>query len=138
MNKDAIIIIDDDEDDLELLELAFQELKIENQVVIFNNGFKFLEYMKATHNNTFLILCDMNMPVINGLELKRIISEDEDLRLKCVPFVFMSTSTATDAVMKAYSFGVQGYFIKPTKFSELKELAVFMINYWSKSQRPTR
>ena len=136
MNVNPIIIIDDDEDDLELIQRAFKELEIENEIIVFNDGFKFLEFVKAIHNKTFLILCDINMTLISGLELKRRIYEDEELRLKCVPFVFLSTSKASDAIMKAYSFGVQGYFIKPISFPELKEMLSYIVNYWKHSQHP--
>ncbi len=136
MNKNPIIIVDDDIEDLELMQQAFEQLNIENEIIVFNNGLKFLEFIKVTHNKTFFILCDINMSPINGLELKRRIYEDEELRLKCVPFVFLSTSGASSTVMRAYSFGVQGYFVKPSSFEETKEMLLFIINYWSHSQHP--
>src|SRR5688500_2653945 len=95
-----IVIIDDDDEDLEMIQQAFQELKVENEVVIFNDGFKFLDFIRATQNKIFFILCDINMSKIGGLELKAQIYEDEALRLKCVPFLFMSTSRASDEIMK--------------------------------------
>ncbi len=61
MNKKPIIIIDDDNDDLELMQLAFSKLNIDNEVIVFNDGYKFLEYIKHTKNKTFFILCDINM-----------------------------------------------------------------------------
>jgi CheY-like chemotaxis protein len=136
MNENPIIIIDDDDDDLEMIQQAFIELKIENEIIVFNDGVKFLEFVKSTRNKTFLILCDVNMTLIDGLELKRRIYEDEELRLKCVPFVFLSTSRASDAIMEAYSFGVQGYFIKPDSFAQIKEMLSYIVDYWKHSQHP--
>ncbi len=136
MNKKPIIVIDDDEDDLELILQAFSELNIENEIIVFNDGLKFLEYMKATENKTFFILCDINMAKLSGIELKKIIYDDEKLRMKCVPFIFLSTSSASGSIMKAYSYGVQGYFIKPNKLIEIKNILQAMVTYWSQSHHP--
>jgi FixJ family two-component response regulator len=136
MNKNPIIIVDDDNEDLEMIQQAFAELNIENEIIIFNDGLKFLDFLRETQNKTFFILCDINMSVINGLELKQRIYEDEVLRLKCMPFVFLSTSGSSNLVMKAYSYGVQGYFIKPANFQEIKDMLLRIVNYWSYSQHP--
>ena len=136
MNNKPIIIVDDDNEDLELMQQAFAQLNIENEIIVFDNGFKFLDFIRGMRNKAFFILCDINMSPINGLELKKRIYEDEDLRLKCVPFVFVSTSGASNSVMKAYSFGVQGYFIKPNTFEEMKNMLSYIINYWKYSQHP--
>jgi DNA-binding response OmpR family regulator len=78
------------------------------------------------------------MSRISGLELKKRIFEDERLRLKCIPFIFLSTSGASDSIMRAYSFGVQGYFIKPNSFDELKARLQSIVSYWEGSQHPNR
>ncbi len=136
MNNKPIIIIDDDNDDLDLIKEAFSELDIENEIIVFDDGYKFLDFIRATQNRAFFILCDINMAKINGLQLKQIIYDDEVLRIKCVPFIFLSTSGASASVMRAYSYGVQGYFVKPSTFEEIKELLQFIIKYWSHSEHP--
>lgn len=136
MNKNPIIVIDDDKDDLELIQQAFSELNIENEIIVFDNGLEFLEYIKATKSGTFFILCDINLSSLTGIQLKKIIYDDEQLRTKCVPFIFLSTSGASSSIMKAYSYGVQGYFIKPNSFEKLKSVLYAMITYWSESQHP--
>lgn len=138
MNKKPIIVIDDDKDDLELMQQAFSELNIDNEIIVFDDGLKFLEYVKATENGTFFILCDINMSKLPGMELKKIIYDDEQLRIRCVPFIFLSTSGASSSIMKAYSYGVQGYFIKPNTLEKLKSILHAMITYWSESQHPNR
>ncbi|RYF77706.1 MAG: response regulator [Chitinophagaceae bacterium] len=107
MNNRPIILIDDDDDDLELMKDAFSQLKTENEIICFDDGTKFIEYMRAMEGCVFFILCDVNMAKTSGLELKSIIYDDEKLRLKCVPFIFLSTSRASNEIMKAYSFGVK-------------------------------
>lgn len=136
MNNNPIIIIDDDEDDLEFLKQAFIDLGIDNEIIIFSDGHAFLDYMSDTEQKTFFILCDINMAKINGLELKQRIFEDERLRMKCMPFIFLSTSAGSAAVMRAYSFGVQGYFIKPPKYEDIMVLLQKIIAYWTDSQHP--
>jgi CheY-like chemotaxis protein len=136
MNKNPIIVVDDDLDDLDIIKQVFTELKVENEIIYFDNGFKFLEYMWTTDKPTFFILCDMNLVIINGLELKRKIYEDSRLRLKCVPFILSSTMKASSAIMEAYSFGVQGYFVKPNNIKEYTDMIHAMIIYWSYSQHP--
>ena len=136
MNKKPIIVIDDDNDDLELIQQAFSELNIDNEIIVFDDGYKFLEYIKKTKNGTFFILCDINMVKLTGIELKKIIYDDERLRIKCVPFIFLSTSSASHSIMKAYSYGVQGYFIKPNNLEKLKSVLQAMITYWSDSHHP--
>lgn len=137
MNNKPIIIIDDDDEDLDLIKDAFAQLKIENEIIVFNTGFKFLDFIRETNNRAFFILCDINMSRISGLELKKFLYDDEHLRLKCVPFIFLSTSGASTEVLKAYSYGVQGYFVKPPTFEKIKDMLQFIITYWSYSQYPT-
>jgi CheY-like chemotaxis protein len=136
MNNRPIIIIDDDDEDLEFIKSAFAELSVENEIIVFDDGFEFLDFIRSTEKAVFFILCDVNMRKINGLQLKKMIYDDERLRLKCVPFIFMSTSRASTAVMEAYSYGVQGYFVKPPTFELLKDLMQFILNYWNHSERP--
>ena len=136
MNTNPIIIIDDDEDDIKIIKEAFKELDAENEIITFTDGFKFLEFIKATDKKALFILCDINMSKIGGLELKKRIFQDDRLRLKCVPFLFFSTSNASASILEAYSFGVQGYFVKPNSMQEYKNILQSMINYWSYSQHP--
>ena len=106
MNANPILIIDDDLDDLDLMKQAFRELEVKNEIIAFTNGLMFLTFMAETPTKPFFILCDMNLNSINGLELKRRISADERLRLKCIPFLIYSTSRAAPSIIEAYSYNV--------------------------------
>ena len=138
MNANPIVVIDDDDEDIEMITQAFKEIKVENDVITFRSGEAFLDFIRTTDQRVFFILCDINMSRISGLELKKRIFEDERLRLKCIPFIFLSTSGASDSIMRAYSFGVQGYFIKPNSFDELKTRLQSIVSYWEGSQHPNR
>ncbi|MFN2440006.1 MAG: response regulator [Chitinophagaceae bacterium] len=135
-NSNPIILIDDDIDDIELFQEGFKELGVENEIVVFTDGNKFYDYISTTDRKSFFIFCDINMHKLNGFQLKQKIFDNEEIRLKCIPFLMLSTSGASSSVMEAYSLNVQGYFIKPNSVSEIKDMFDRVIKYWSISQRP--
>jgi len=135
-NSNPIIIIDDDFEDLELFQDAFKELGIENEIIVFSDGNKFYDYMSATGKKAFFIFCDVNMHRINGFELKKMIFDNEELRMRCIPFLMLSTSGAPESVLEAYSLNVQGYFVKPNTMREIKDMFEIVVKYWAISQRP--
>jgi CheY-like chemotaxis protein len=136
MNFNPIIIIDDDDDDLELIRESLAELKLENEIIVFNDAMKFLTFVKKIPSSVFFILCDINMSPVNGLELKQLTYEDEEVRRRCIPFVFLSNSGDLNTVTKAFSFGVHGYFVKPSSAQGLKDMLLSIVNYWNQSQHP--
>jgi DNA-binding NarL/FixJ family response regulator len=73
---------------------------------------------------------------LNGFELKQKIFDNEEIRLKCIPFLMLSTSGASKSVLEAYSLNVQGYFIKPNSVQGIKDMFEIVVKYWSISQRP--
>ena len=135
-NNFPILIIDDSEGERELVKIAFTELGIDNEIIFFSNGFTFLEYIRSETKGTFLILCDVNMPGLTGMDIKKIVQDDKQLRLKCIPFILFSTSSANTSVKEAYSHGVQGYFIKPNDIEQLIEIFYAIVCYWNFSETP--
>jgi CheY-like chemotaxis protein len=131
MKNGSIIIIDDDEDDRELYKLAFEDLNVLNKVVIFFDSVDAFEYLKTTHEEIFFILCDIDMPKLNGLELREKINEDETLRLKAIPFLFLSSLDSDELVDKAFTLNIQGYFTKPSSVERLKIILVAIMSYWN-------
>jgi CheY-like chemotaxis protein len=136
MNTDPIIIIDDDEGSCELTRLAFEQLVMENELIFFHDSLKFIDYIKAETGGTFFIICDINMPKIDGLELKKILDEDERTRFKAIPFIFLTTTAAPKSVMKAYSRCAHGVFIKPDTVQELSDMFQIITMYWKQSLHP--
>ena len=109
MNKTgAIIIIEDDSDDQEMFSEVFKELNYKNEIVFFNDGQEALTYMTAKTTEPFIVFSDINMPKLNGMELRKQIHENEDMRLKTIPYLFFTTSAAQEAVVDAYS---KSYFL---------------------------
>jgi two-component SAPR family response regulator len=126
-----IIIIDDDVDDQEILKEAIKELQLSNVIKSFSNCADALYYLMDTEEQPFLIICDINLPVMSGLEFRRKIVESDRIRKKSIPFVFLSTSSRIEYVEEAYDMMVQGYFKKPNTMQEVKEILKISVNYWN-------
>jgi len=139
MNKNGpVVIIEDDEDDREILEDIFKELDYKNEIMFFGDGEEALAYINQEDAFPFLILSDINMPKISGLELKRKIQTDAALQLKCIPYLFFTTSASKNAVIDAYSMSAQGFFIKEHSRRELQNTIKTIMEYWKRCYSPNQ
>lgn len=137
MNKAGpIIIIEDDLDDQELLSDVFLSLKYPNEVIFFSEGEEALKYLTETLIEPFIIFSDINMPRLSGMELRNKIHENEDLRIKSIPYLFFSTSAEQSYIIDAYSKSIQGFFVKPSDYSEIKDTIHIIVQYWLKCVSP--
>lgn len=137
MNKSGpIIIIEDDLDDQEFLANVFEELLYPNEVIFFNDGEQALDYLTETTIEPFIIFSDINMPKLNGIELRAKVHENEDLRMKSIPYLFFSTVAEQKHVIEAYSKSVQGFFVKPSDFKQMKEMIKNIVEYWQTCVSP--
>lgn len=137
MNKTGpIIVIEDDSDDQELLVMVFKELGFKNEIIFFEDGEAALDYLIKSDVEPFIILSDINMPKLNGLELRKKVHTNEDLRIKCIPYLFFSTSAEQEYVVDAYSESVQGFFVKPHSFDKLKRTIRIIVEYWQECESP--
>ena len=137
MNKSGpIVLIDDDEDDLNFFNSALRALGVKNEILMFQKAEDFLEFMNDVKESVFFILCDINMPLINGFEVKKRIISNPALSAVSIPFIFLSTSSAAGMIKTAYKEAIQGYFIKPSNFEGIKTMFQNIINYWASSEHP--
>jgi len=137
MNKGGpIIIIEDDLDDQEILTEVFNEINCKNKILFFADGELALEYLTTTEIEPFIIFSDINMPKLNGMQLREKIHENEDLRLKSIPYLFFSTSAEQQHVVDAYSKSIQGFFVKPSNYGELKATISTIVSYWEACVSP--
>lgn len=133
----TILLVDDDKANLVLVERAIRKLHYQNKIVFMNNGAEALEYLRDRENPVpFIIISDINMPKMNGLELLRELQEDEFLSQKAIPFVFLSSSSTQAEVKEAYRQNAQGYFEKPVEFRDLVTLIEKVLEYWAKCIHP--
>ena len=137
MNKNGpIIIIEDDADDQEILKGVFRKLNYENEIIYFGDGEKALKYLLTMSIKPFLILSDINMPRLNGMELREKIYNNEQLNLRCIPYLFLTTAAEQPLVIKAYSKSVQGFFVKPSSLQGIEKLILSIMNYWKECHSP--
>lgn len=135
-NNNPIIVIEDDLDDQEMLKEVFEDLAYPNEIRFFGDGEEALEFLNRTDIIPFLILSDINLPKLDGFALRNKVKMDAALQVKCIPYIFFSTSTNQKAVIDAYSLSVQGFFIKDDKFEDLKDTIQTIMKYWQKCAAP--
>jgi CheY-like chemotaxis protein len=139
MNKTGpIIVIEDDKDDQDILVEIFKKLGYENKIVYFLDGNEALEYLNNSDVQPFLILSDINMPKINGFELRNKIFTNEQLQNKCIPYLFFTTGANKKAVVDAYALSVQGFFIKPSSRVGLENTIKKIVEYWQECIAPSQ
>lgn len=137
MDKNGpVVIIEDDEDDQQLFIEIFNNLKYDNEVIFFTAGNEALEYLNQTKVVPFLILSDVNLRKVDGLELREIIKTSHLLHLKCTPYLFFTTTIAKQYVVEAYSKSVQGFFQKPNSYTQLEGTVKKIMEYWKECYVP--
>ncbi len=135
-SHEPIIIVDDDTDDRLVIREVVARLAIRNELREFPNGMGVLKYLRTTREKPFIILCDINMPVMDGLALRKEINNDEFLRSKSIPFVFLTTAANPMQIRKAYDMTVQGFFIKDATFDEMEGTLRCILDYWDQCKHP--
>lgn len=132
-----IIIVDDDPDDQDIIQFVFRELDIPNKLIRFTDALAAFSYLKTTEEQPFLIFSDINMPQQSGIEFKRDIDNDPDLRRKSIPFIFYTTSNSQEHVNEAYTeLTVQGFFQKGENLSLIRDTLKTIIEYWKRCRHP--
>lgn len=129
-----ILIVEDDPNDVELTMTALGDYNLANEVVITRDGQQALDYLYCAgefkdrpKDNPAVMLLDLKLPKVGGLEVLQRIKADE--QLKMIPIVVLTSSKEEKDVMRSYSLGVNGYVVKPVDFHEfvnaVKELGAF-------------
>lgn len=131
-----IIIVEDDRDDEDVIKACLAESGFNNEIRWMRNGREALDYLRITSENPFIILCDMLMPMLNGLELLKTINADPVLHKKAIPFVFMTRVDSEDLVAEAFNLFAQGFFIKGDNYQALKAQIACILTYWKHSRHP--
>lgn len=132
-----IIIIEDDADDRFLLEEIFNKLNYQNEVMFFADSEQALEFFLSTQIVPFLIISDINLPKLDGFQLRDRIRADAPPLIRCVPYLFFSTASSQKALMDAYELSVQGFFVKEHSYEELETTVKVIIDYWKRCVPPS-
>ena len=129
-----ILIVEDDPKDVELTLTALEEYNLANEVVVTRDGEEALDYLYCrgnfttrTNDNPAVLLLDLKLPKVDGLEVLQQIKSDEKLRM--IPVVVLTSSREEKDMVASYKLGVNAYVVKPVDFHEfvnaIKELGVF-------------
>lgn len=136
--KGKIVLVDDEKYEKTLLEMALLQKQWKIELVYFKNPMEAFEFLKKTDDEIFLIIADMNMPGMNGLDLKKAIDMEKALFQKSIPFIFFSNSASKEQITQAYDYRVQGYFTKPLTVEEQANQLDIIIKYWIISRHPNK
>ena len=129
-----ILMVEDDPRDVELTLTALEDYKLANEVVVCRDGQEALDYLynrgkfvNRVNENPAVMLLDLKLPKVDGLEVLQQIKSDE--RLGMIPVVVLTSSHEEKDMMRSYKLGVNAYVVKPVDFHEfvnaVKELGVF-------------
>lgn len=130
-----ILLLEDDSVDQDAVKRAFKALKVTNPLVIGNNGEEGLAYLQNKANRgPCLILLDIKMPKMDGLEFLREIKKDEGL--KQIPVVVLTSSKEERDKVESFKLGVAGYMVKPSIHENFFEIIRTIDLYWTLSETP--
>jgi len=129
----TILLVEDDEVDVKALKWAFEKLKVANPLVIARDGVEALELM-ASLSRPYLVITDINMPRMNGIELLRKIRQSVDYRDSIV-FVLTTSNDEQDKI-DAYDLNVAGYMLKTDMGTSFTRAISLIDNYWKVVEFP--
>jgi len=132
-----IILVEDDEDDIEIFKEVLRELDFPNQLISFRRPDNAYHFLDKNNEQPFIIISDVNLPGMSGLEFKNKLDANENLRKKSIPFIFYSTSAEKKYITTAYiNLTVQGYFRKADNIRAIKNQLTIILEYWKICQHP--
>lgn len=131
-----VLLVEDDEVDVMNVRRAFKKGNITNPLFVAGNGLEALEQLRsdAIPKSRRLVLLDLNMPKMNGIEFLRALRADSELRV--TPVVVLTTSDAERDKVEAYNLHVAGYLLKPVTFASFCETMASLNRYWTLVELP--
>ena len=134
-NAKPILLVEDDKVDSMTIKRALREIKVTNRLDIASNGEEALEFLRDGKNEKpGIILLDLNMPKMNGIEFLRIMKQDDVL--KAIPVVVLTTSKEDQDRVESFKLSVAGYMIKPVDYLQFVEVMKTINLYWTLSELP--
>ncbi|MGF1568000.1 MAG: response regulator [Nodosilinea sp.] len=136
-----VLLVDDDEVDVMNVQRAFKRNNISNPLYVAGNGLEALEMLRGNGSQSTMlpdrrriVLLDINMPKMNGIEFLHELRRDEHLR--STPVVVLTTSDEDQDRIEAYRLNVAGYILKPVTFSNFAEVMAALNKYWALCEIP--
>jgi CheY-like chemotaxis protein len=125
----SILLVEDDTIEVMKFKRVLKSISESYKIIEATNGEAALEYLTKRESLPDIILLDLNMPKMNGLEFLNILKNDEVLRY--IPTIILSTSSNQKDLLEAYKIGIAGYVTKPLKYEDYVEKIKRLLNYWS-------
>ena len=132
MKKLRILLIEDDEIEILKFERILSTFTQQHQQITARNGEQALTLLENESDLADLILLDLNMPKMNGLEFLTILKGNKSLHH--IPVVILTTSNNQKDVIESYRIGIAGYIMKPLKYEDYQSHIKILIDYWSINQ----
>ncbi|MGA2322656.1 MAG: response regulator [Sedimentisphaerales bacterium] len=130
-----ILLVEDDNVDAMTVRRALKDLNVPNGIIHQLDGEDALEYLKSSNNKRpCVILLDLNMPRMSGIDLLKIIKNDDEL--KQIPVIVITTSKDEHNKMESFEFSVAGYIIKSADYKKFVESLKILNLYWTLSESP--
>ncbi len=130
-----ILLVEDDSVDAMTVKRAMRDLQDGHSVVHSVNGEEAMEYLASPDTEKpFVILLDLNMPKMSGIEFLRIIKAHPEF--KTIPIIVLTTSKEKRDVLESFELGAAGYMVKPVDYSKFVEILGKIMTYWSSSELP--
>lgn len=130
--KLKILHIEDDAIEVMKLQRTIAALEMEHEVMVAENGEQALKLLREKNKLPDIILLDLNMPRMNGIEFLKLLKSDNTLRY--IPSIILSTSINQKDLLACYETGVSGYLVKPLKFEDYMMKIRCILTYWSKNE----
>lgn len=127
-----ILFIEDDEIEIMKLHRTLSSLELKHSITEAHDGHQALKVLKENDKLPDLILLDLNMPKMNGIEFLRKLKENDIL--KYIPTIILTTSNNRKDVLECYKIGIAGYMIKPLKYDDYVEKLKSLLDYWSMNE----
>jgi CheY-like chemotaxis protein len=130
-----ILLVEDDQVDVMTIKRALKEIHVMNPVVRMENGEEALAYLRKQDNERpCIILLDLNMPIMNGIEFLQVVKHDDQLRR--FPVIVLTTSEEQQDKLNSFNLGVAGYMAKPVDYRQFVEVIRSIDLYWTISELP--
>ena len=134
-SRKPVLLVEDDAVDAMTVKRAFVELHVVNPLDIVENGEEALSYLQNPENeDPCVILLDLNLPKMNGIEFLRVAKQDQ--RLRSIPVVVLTSSEEEQDKIDSFDLSVAGYIVKPVDYQRLVEAVKTIDLYWTLSQLP--
>jgi CheY-like chemotaxis protein len=134
-NNKTLLLVEDDDIDARTVQRALKELHLTDPLARVTNGEQALAWLRdPAHGKPGLILLDLNLPVMNGIEFLQVAKGDEQLR--SIPVVVLTTSRLEADKVASFNLSVAGYMVKPVDYMQFVEVVRTIHLYWTLSETP--